>query len=934
MGIVFRSGTKPDNLQENAWDVHDKTKNIKEEGIKEAKYAEATIPYNKNNVLALVDAHQNLAPILDKYKNEARDLDGQNRKRIVDRQIKNSEVRRRNIKTRLDTDLRNLQSLQNIVTATWGIAQDVDKINKLNAEQRREDLASMADRSPYLSREDLTKHHTGTDILTAAEIKDFKIKEKAREGGLSELEIDKLLQPGGWYLRDAFTTDLAYKTADTFQGWVASIAELPPEELFGSAGSFLANSYAQAKANYASDASVTHASDLEAWQSAIENKFFEDHFKGKAIEGKFKLATSHLFLDTRERVGTEGRVGAQKNLKKNQALQTEVVHNVRIRNNMTVGRQRPDWKKGDDLDTKYERASDMVQAISWDFEKRTRNIDNGRSASENRTNYFRDLGRLGTKLQIPSTVINEWLDRKTDNGQTNRERWQKEINKSGLIPQLRTIEKLEAEQGAAIAEEQKKLILSKKATINTIFNDKTIPLEVKRREGLKIALTHPDVMKEYQKRATFGYNINGTDFNKEIQQRIKNGTFTVQWLHANGLYNEDIVRYYDGKLIDIQKIQPVTEQGQARWSQVFTNSERSPSKVRGLGVHIFKLHEKLKPEDHPTFSDFMLIANEKIHKYYEQSMTEGIKTADGRVLKGAELEIAAIDVAFTKLQNEVLESQTAKGGSFRLCPPEETGLGVSSMCEISSRKRTEGLERLTIGTSNLKTLTDANEGMTRYSNKTGDGSHFFQNEVLEDHFFEPRNFFTELEAYNKDPENNVMPQIPGVYFELQSQFGFNPLQMLLWQAGAYNKYQIKAGGDLIEFNVSMLPDPIKTVLSTLEDIPRQFLDPNSFVAMNIGRNMWNDKFTNPYGEEGQTYAYGIIPNTDGAKGYTFNPDRFSPRLIELWTKYPEEFQKYLNNLDLERINIYGGANPYKDPERYPGKYPALAGFDYIQGVPK
>ena len=50
MGIVFRSGTKPDNLQENSWDVHNKAKNITEEGIKAAKYAEAPIPYNKNNV--------------------------------------------------------------------------------------------------------------------------------------------------------------------------------------------------------------------------------------------------------------------------------------------------------------------------------------------------------------------------------------------------------------------------------------------------------------------------------------------------------------------------------------------------------------------------------------------------------------------------------------------------------------------------------------------------------------------------------------------------------------------------------------------------------------------------------------------------------------------------------------------------------------------
>ena len=400
MGIVFRSGTKPDSLQENAWDVHNKSKNITEEGIKAAKHAEATIPYNKKNVLGLVEAHEQLAPVLDKYKHEARTLERENKKRIVERQIRNSQVREKNIQTRLNTDLKNLQSLQNIVTSTLGIARDVDKINRINAIERRDELTSIADRAS-LSYEKLVKHKTGSELLTELEQSALRKVGEARKNGLSELDIDKLLQPGGYYIRDAFTTQQAYRTAETFPGWVASISEKKPTELFSDSergrGSLKANSYAQAKAKYANDNSVANAADLNAWQSAIENLFFEQNFKGTLIEGKFNLVTSNLFADTRDRVGTEGVVSAQKKLPQRKGLERTTVSNVRIQNYLNAGRQVSTWKEGDDPNKRFEFARDIPEAMGWDFEQQTRFTNNGSTGHEKRVNWMQDISRLGLK---------------------------------------------------------------------------------------------------------------------------------------------------------------------------------------------------------------------------------------------------------------------------------------------------------------------------------------------------------------------------------------------------------------------------------------------------------------------------------------------------------------------------------------------------------
>ena len=880
MGIVFRSGTKPDNLQENAWDVHDKTKNIKEEGIKEAKYAEATIPYNKNNVLALVDAHQNLAPILDKYKNEARDLDGQNRKRIVDRQIKNSEVRRRNIKTRLDTDLRNLQSLQNIVTATWGIAQDVDKINKINAEQERKDIALKLSRVPWASYEEIRDHIVGTTLLEDARIKEIREAAGLKDDGLDSLDIDKLLQPGRWYLRDAFATDLAYKTADTFPGWVASISEKTPQELFGKKGSLTTNSYAQAKANYAADASVANAAELEVWQSALENKFFEEYYKDTGIEGKFKLTTSNLFLDTRERVGTQGRASARKQLPKREAHQNQVVQNVRIRNYMNFGRKNPNWKEGDEPGTQFEKATDMVQALGWDFEKQTRNVNNGQPASANRVTWFKDIGRMGMNLQIPSTVIEEWLETKSDNGQTNRERWAAEIEESGLLEQIPIISGKEAEQGKDANKDLETRFEAEEGAIKEIFQNDKLSIAEKRKLAFKLVNpNNPKSIQTYQKFATHGYNIPGTLFNREIQQRINQGTFTVQWLKREGLYNQDIVDYYGHKLLDIQKVMPVHDESQPLWNSYYSSSadivNQPPKQIAALGNAAFNLDGK--PPDnvlHPTYSNFILEANGDMQMYYQEAMLTGIAVKSGdksRQLTGPELEAAAMRWAYAKLSEAVEDGKNGKG-KYRLCSMKETGYGKVSMCDLSASKRSEGLQEGL--RAKLKAMRETDNGMKKWAGTTGDGSGFLKNEVLSDYFFTPRDFFTKLEAYNKDPENNEMPTLPDAYYALQQTFGFDPLQTLLWQAEAYNKYQVKEGGDLIEFNPSMLPDNIVQAFRAYGNIPRQFLDPKSPAAMAIGKVLWESQFTNP---SGQPTLYGIVgTDEEGNFDYELNPNYFSP----------------------------------------------------------
>ena len=438
-----------------------------------------------------------------------------------------------------------------------------------------------------------------------------------------------------------------------------------------------------------------------------------------------------------------------------------------------------------------------------------------------------------------------------------------------------------------------------------------LPIAEKRKSALLIAQksSNPEAMQKYTALAMKGYNVSGSDLHKEIQQRIKYGTFTKQWLESVGMYNEDIKNYYKTKILDIQKVMPVHDESQPLWNSYYSSSadivNQPPKQIAALGNAAFNLDGK--PPDnvlHPTYSNFILEANGDMQMYYQEAMLTGIAVKSGdksRQLQGAELETAAMRQAYAKLSKDVEDGKNGKG-KYRLCPPGETGYGKVSMCNLSAARRSEGNQEG--GQAKLKAMIETDNGMKKWAGTTGDGSGFLKNEVLSDYFFTTRDFFTKLEAYNKDPENNEMPTLPDAYYALQQTFGFDPIQTLLWQAEAYNKYQVKEGGDLIEFNPSMLPDNIVQVFRAYGNIPRQFLDPKSLAGMSIGKVLWESQFTNP---SGQPTLYGIVgTDEEGNFEYELNPNYFSPTAIDALNANGQEgVHRYIESRKKKEGYAYG-----------------------------